>query len=178
MIALTVGVAAGCVTRPSWMKPAPTRSWPRTFSEATVASETGRYDVADRRLATFAQAYPNTPEAAESLFWRALFRLDPSNPGASPREAGALLDEYLASPAPRPRDIDARVLRRTAALLELQSKATTAARSEEVTRDKDREEVLQRTKERDEELQRTRDELAKTLAELDRIKRRLAAPKP
>ena len=150
------------------MKPAPTRSWPRTLEDVKVAAATGQYDEADKRLASFALAYPNTPEAMESVFWRALFRLDPSNPAASAKEAGETFDAYLASPAPRSHEFDARVLRRTAAQLELRSKATTVARTEGETRDKDR----------DEELQRTKDELAKTVAELERIKRRLAAPKP
>ena len=154
------------------MKPAPTRSWPSILTDVKVDAATGQYDAADKRLAAFALAFPNTPEAVESVFWRALLRLDPSNPTASPKEASERLDEYLASPSPRPHEIDARVLRRTAALLELQSKATTIARAEVDSKDKDRE------KERDEELQRTKDELAKTVAELERIKRRLAAPKP
>ena len=146
------------------MKPAAARSWPRSLSEAQGAAAAGRYDEADRQLAGFARSYPRTEEAAECLFWRALFRMDPSNPKSSPREAVELLDRYLESPAPRAHEVDARVLRRTVAVLDERSKAVATFEA--------------RNKERDEELQQARDELAKSNAELERIKRRLVTPKP
>ena len=159
IVALTMALASGCVSKPGFMQPAPTRSWPRALSEAKAAVAVGRYDEADRQLASFGESFPGTTEAAESVLWRAIFRLDPSNPKSSPREAGEMLDAYLASSGSA-HVVDARVLRRAATQLE---KAAAAAEA--------------RRKERDEELQRTRDELAKTVAELERIKRRLAAPK-
>ncbi len=168
VIALVIGMSAGCISKPAWMAPAGTRSWPRTLSGAQSAVATGLYEQADTQLSTFALEFPNTPEGVECLFWRALFRLDPANPNASPRQAGETLDRYLASPLPRAHDVEARTLRRTAGLLERQSKATTVTRTESETRNK----------ERDEEMQRTKDDLAKALDELERIKRRLAAPKP
>ena len=156
---------SGCVARPNWTKPAPARFLPETVSEAKEAAVQGKYDHAEQRLVTFARKYPETREASETAFWRALLRLDPANPKASHREAAELLDRYLASPQPLVHEADARMLRRTALMLEQQSKS---ARTESETR----------TKERDEELQRTKDELANALAELERIKRRIASPKP
>lgn len=167
LVSLALFVASGCIVKPAWMKPAPARSWPQALSEARVAVARGSYEQADKRLMAFVKAFPDTPEAVECDFWRALFHLDPANPKVSPRQAIETLDRYLASPPPRMHDTEARVLRRTAALLEKQSRAT-VTRTELETRNKDR----------DEELQRTKDELAKAIEELERIKRRLASPKP
>lgn len=137
------------------------------MSDVQVALESGKYDDGDRALVAFALAFPETAEASESIFWRALLRMDPSNPDASPRLAIEMFGRYLVTPAPRAHDSDARMLRRIATILESQKRAVAG-----------RTELEARSKERDEELQRTKDELTKTLAELDRIKRRLSSPKP
>jgi hypothetical protein len=142
------------------MAPTATREWPRILADAKAEAASGKYDEGDRRLAAFEKTFPGTAEAVETFFWRGVFRLDPSNPSASPRQAAELLDRYLASTSPGIHQTDARVLRRTATLIEQHTKAVAAA------------------KHREDELQRTKDELAKTLAELDRIKRRIASPNP
>lgn len=161
-------VLSGCVTRPGWTKPAPTRLLPRAVAEAKQAAVLGQFDQADQRLAAFAEAFPNSREASETAFWRALLRLDPANPRASHGQASEMLDRYLASPQPRVYEVDAKMLRRTIITLEQQSKATVSGRTESEAR----------IKEREEELQRTRNELATALAELERIKKRIASPKP
>ena len=90
---------------------------------------------------------------------------------AAPREALALLDTYLSSTAGSHRT-EAQTLRRVAAALETRAAAATVAAQLKPEPPKVED------KAKDEELQRVKDELAKANAELERIRRRLAQPKP
>jgi hypothetical protein len=136
-----------------------------------------RFGVADRLLADFAESHANTPEAMETGFWRALFKLDPLNQSAGPREAGALLDTYLGGSVIVAHRGAAITLRRVASALDRPGTAVAASTGNTpgapgVPAAKPDE------KARDDELQRLKDELAKANAELERIKRRLAQPNP
>ena len=132
-----------------------------------------RFGVADHLLSDFASRHTASMEALDANFYRALFKLDPSNATGTVREAEVLLDAYLAVSGPLPLRADATSLRRAATALErapasvATSTSSTAPSSASAS-----------DKAKDEELQRLRDELAKANAELDRIKRRLAQPKP
>src|SRR5258705_6541243 len=68
-----------------------------TLQQAEREVSASRFGVADRLLSDFAETHANLPEAIEAGFWRALFKLDPTNQTASPRDAIALLDSYLNS---------------------------------------------------------------------------------
>jgi hypothetical protein len=113
-------------------------------------------------------------EALDASYYRALFKLDPANPTGTVRDAEALLDAYLAVSGPLPMRADATTLRRIATALEhgtaVATSSPNASGSSAAAPATD--------KARDEELQRVRDELTKANAELERIKRRLAQPKP
>jgi hypothetical protein len=133
-----------------------------------------RFGVADRLLADFAERHPNAPENVEVAFWRALFKLDPANQTAGPRDAIALLDAYLSARQTVAHRGAATSLRRVAVALDrgppavaaspTSSPAATGARVDE--------------KAYADEVQRLKEELAKANAELERIKRRVAPPKP
>lgn len=156
--------ATACVPRPRFMQPAASRDWPAAYLAAQAAADRGSYADADKLLADFASAHPNTAEARESGYWRAVYKLDPSNKDANPRDAIAALDRYLAAPGGTNRG-EATTLRHIAGQLlsldrALNQKPDEAAAST-----------------RDEEVKKLRDELQATKDELERIKRRLAAPK-
>lgn len=148
-----------------------------TLQQAEREVLASRYGVADRLLAAFSEGHANTPEAVETGFWRALFKLDVANRTASPRDAIVLLDGYLGAPVTIAHRGAATALRRIALALDgagttatgaSNASATPAARSDAKPDDKTR----------DEEIARLKGELARANAELERIKRRLAQPNP
>jgi hypothetical protein len=143
-----------------------------TFSQAAQEAVAGRFGVADKILSDYAARYPATSEAADAMYWRALYRLDPANPNASPREAAQLLDGYIATNNGTHK-MEAPALRRLAGAIE--ARAIAALNSATIPKS---EPPKLEDPSKDEELKRVRDELAKANAELERIKRRLAQPKP
>lgn len=165
---------AACTTRQQRLNaPAPgPDEGATTIAQAGQEATVGRYGVADRLLSDFAARFPASSEAADATYYRALFKLDPANPNASPREAAQMLDRYMATNTGTHRT-EAQALRRVAG--ELEARANAVANLSAVSRT---EPPKPEDKSKDEELQRVRDELAKANAELERIKRRLAQPKP
>lgn len=152
------------VTLPSLPPEAP---WVGTLAAAQAAVDSGRFSTADSILAAFERSEPDSPDASESTFWRAMIRADPRNPAFAPADARAALDAYLATPNPR-RRTEATVMLRMLALSDSIRVLYTAQRSAAEARDRAR----------DDEIQKLRDDLQRTQAELDRIKRRLGPPKP
>jgi len=151
--------------------PAPTASteWPTAYASAMSEVRESRYSVADRTLAEFAQRYPDSPEAAEVPFWRAVYKIDPTNSTAT-KEAAALLDAYLAAAPSGQHRLEATTFRKLITALEARS-AALAMQSAAPTVPRAEEKALQ------EEVNRLRDELSKANAELTRIRRRVARPK-
>lgn len=159
-------LTAGCIHRPRFLQPEAERNWPATYLSAQGAADRGAYDDADRLLADFAKSHPNTAQAVEAGYWRAVYKLDPANRNANTRDAIAGLDGYLASTNVDHRG-EAATLRHLATQLVSLDRALAQKPDEVVV-----------AKPRDEEVQKLRDELQATKDELERIKRRLAAPKP
>jgi outer membrane protein assembly factor BamD (BamD/ComL family) len=157
--------ATGCVHRPGFLQPAAQRDWPAAYLAAQTAADHGAYADADKTLADFAASHPGSPEAAESGYWRAVYKLDPANKDASTRDAIAALDKYLASSPDGTHRGEATTLRRIATQLLSLDRALTQKPDETAAS-------------RDEEVKKLKDELQATKDELERIKRRLAAPKP
>jgi hypothetical protein len=162
----------------------PVSSTPAAWSSvlALVAQDVqaGRHAAADRRLLDFQVTHPAAPEAADAAWYRALFKLDPSNTAASTRDAIVLLDGLIATPIVNatvsPRQADALVLRRVATSLETRpvtvvTTPSSSGSSAPAPRAED-------SHAKDEEIGRLKDELSKANAELERIKRRVATPKP
>ena len=163
-IALALG-ATGCVHKPAFLRPAAERDWPAAYLAAQSAADHGAYGDADKTLAEFASSHPGSIQALESGYWRAVYKLDPANKDASTKDAIAGLDKYLATPDGTHRG-EATTLRRIAVQLQSLDKALNAPKVDEAAAT------------RDEEVKKLRDELQATKEELERIKRRLAAPKP
>jgi hypothetical protein len=183
----------GCAGHRADVQAAPSRAWTSALAFAKDAVATGRYHDADSALLAFGTRHPDTREAGESEFWRALFALDPRNANHSASDAIQSLTAYAASPEPRVHDAEAGVLRRTADAMVALREATAAAASEADSARTEADSVrtqadsarLARAERTRGEVQRLRDsldkvvsELAETNQELDRIKKRLAAPKP
>jgi len=170
--ALLLLLTAACATHLPVVAPAPTDTTRSlapalgTLLRSQRAVERGEYDDADRMLAEFAVSHPGTPEGAESDFFRALFRADPANGGTTLRDQLAAFDAYLGGGAALPRYAEAVVLRRLVEVADSSRVAVIAVRKLS--------EVREHAK--DAEIQRLSDELEKTVAELERVKRRLAKP--
>ena len=170
VVVLTVGACSSGQQRLSETTPARNEGQAMILQASQEASA-GRYAVADRILADYAARYPASPDVADAMYWRALYKLDPANQSAAPRDALVLLDGYLSTNSAGHRT-EAQTLRRVAAALEARAAAATTAAQLKVETPKVED------KAKDEELQRVKDELAKANAELERIKKRLAQPKP
>jgi hypothetical protein len=151
--------------------PAPTLPveppWVSTRAAVQAAVDSGQFAMADSILTGFVQSEAGTADAGEAVFWRAMLRADPRNPAFSPASARAALEEYASSENPHRRN-------ETTVMLRLLSLSDSLRASQANQRSA----MELRDRARDEETQRLRDELARTQAELDRIKRRLGPPKP
>jgi hypothetical protein len=131
---------------------------------------------------TLFRAAPEPSAGPDSLYWRALSDVNPANSRRSLEMGIANLDVYLTSKGVLRHANEATVLRDLAreaqrlAKVEgalLQSRATAAGprpRAEPEPRGRDEEAVK--------EIQRLKEELTKANEELERIRKRLAAPKP
>lgn len=189
MLALTIALQSACVSvhAPSFMEPAPRREWAPTLTEAQFQVSEGNFDAADSVLTKFEARYPGTPEAIESKYWRALVRMDPSNPHASMSNAMQTLDSYLAEPRAKQHVREAAALKRVAAQLDTLNKVVALAQAPKepspgVARPQPdlRVDVSRPAADpsiaADLEIKRLKDELAKATAELERIRKRLAQP--
>jgi hypothetical protein len=166
-------VGSGCIPARQQVVQNPAASaeseWPAVYTQAMTNARESKVDDADRALAEFAQHYPGSPEAIEVPYWRALIKLDPSNPTAM-RESLAAMETYLANAPAGLHRMEAAIIRRLGVTLEARNAALAAVPPAAVVRTED--------KLHEEELMRLRDELAKANAELARIRRRLARPRP
>ena len=186
-MALLASTACVSVRAPSFLEPAPRREWPATLATAQARVSEGNFDAADSLLSHFAARYSGTAEALEATYWRALARLDPSNPHGSLSEAITALDKYIADPRASEHLREAAAIRRVAIQMDALNKlasaapampkdgvATTArAQSTDMTKS-----ILDPVPYADAEIKRLREELAKATAELERIRKRLAQPPP
>ena len=169
---IAVAGIGGCASYQHAATPAPiptaASEWPTAYATAMTEARESRLGMADRALTDFAQRFPNTPEAAEVPYWRAVYKVDPANP-ASTRDAVALLDAYLDATPTGLHRVEATAFRKLITTLDARTAALSAQTAVPVPRPED--------KAQQEELTRLRDELAKANAELTRIRRRLAQPK-
>jgi hypothetical protein len=152
--------------------------WTAAQTQAGTEVLAGRYGVADKVLADFAARFPSTTQGTDAVYWRALYKLDPANGTATAHDAAVLLDGYLAAPLTAEQRAEGTALRRVAGALERASVAAAATTTGASAGATTPAAAAADSKARDEEMQRLRDDLAKANAELERIKRRLAQPKP
>jgi len=122
---------------------------------------------------------------ADSLYWSAISNLDPANKNGTLDAGIANLDAYLASPGNLKHAAEAQTLRSLArnsqqlarveaALQQAKASAAPAGASDS----KPQPDSKGRDEEMVKEVQRLKEELAKANEELERIKKRLATPKP
>jgi hypothetical protein len=191
-LALFAVASLGCaaIPHPSF-GPSAESDLHRTLALSEAYASRADFGAADSTLAAFATHFPGSAEALETTYWRALYKLDPSNRGSSVPSAMASLDAYLTDTRPRTHVSEAITLRRLAgqldALNKLAASATSQAkdanaRAATATDAKDTAKPADSSAAAaagaDAEIKRLRDELAKANAELDRIRRRLSQPPP
>ena len=160
---------------------APTLDWITAFSEAHRAAEDRNFNDADAILADFMKLRRGTPEAREAAYWRAVYLLDPSNRTSNPRQAALYLDEYIVDQPPPANISQARALRGMAATVDSLDAAIRAAQeraAKEVEETSKPAPDTGREAELEKEIEKLKEHLDKANAELDRIKKRLTAPRP
>ena len=145
----------------------PESPWVGTLAMVQTAVDSAQFTAADSMLTDFERSDAAVMERRESTFWRAMLRADPRNPAFTPAAARAALEEFAAGSPPH-RQTETGVMLRLLAVSDSLRVAQAGQRAAAEQRDRTREE----------EMQKLRDELARTQAELDRIKRRLGPPKP
>jgi len=122
------------------------------------------------------------PSPEDSLFASAVAQLGPNSKPASIDSAVAALDRYLALRGPQRHTNEAVALRHLAGQAQRLARVEAAlqlAREAPVEARRDTEPAPKpRSDEAVKEIQRLREELAKANEELERIKKRLATPKP
>jgi lipoprotein-anchoring transpeptidase ErfK/SrfK len=178
LAALAAFTSACAAARP--LAKRPPRAWAVALAEADSYAAAEQFARADSVLASYAAAHPTSPDTLDVLFWRALYHADPANPeeGAL-SEALDLIDRYLRARAPQPHLYEATALRRFAQIRDrapIVRVDTVRAIDSAAIRVAVAREVEARQRVHDEDAQRLRDSLARTTAELERIRRRLAPP--
>jgi hypothetical protein len=183
---MVVIAATGCFLRsPSSPAPlsGPAQQLDAAIERARELAAEGHFLLVDSVFVRFAAAHPDTPSGAETIYWRAIFALDPSNTDSLRPDRVALLDRYLATKQPVSHRVEAGLLRELIATVDtLQSLATAyghvpaglsvgGASASIIS-------VIERYAESQREVQRYKDELQKTKDELERLKKRLAPPPP
>lgn len=171
-LALTLGA---CATLPKAPPSHPTPAqWGSLLNRADSLANAGRHAQADSLLVSFAQLHPASRAAAEVPFWRALYKLDPRNTASTRTEGRALMDAYAASPTTAWYRAHANVLREIARQITEGEAAASASAAPIMSGDTSATGIAAR----DLMIQTQRAEIARLNAELERIKRRLAAPTP
>jgi hypothetical protein len=193
-VAVAVSLVIGACAR---FRTGPTpESWPALLAGAQAHAASGDFVTADTMLAGYAMRHPGAHESLETAYWRALFKLDPSNPNVSMPQVLSELDAYLRDPRPRDHLVEATTLRRTAAQIDRLNKAAEAAAAREKDATKDAANAKAAAADakadaktadananaasdaKDAEIKRLKEELAKANTELERIRKRLATPPP
>ena len=192
LLVLVATTVVGCAQPPRFLQPIPLRDFRSALTEARAEADSGRWATADRILADYAHRFPDTHEAHETLYWRAVFRLSPANDSTAQQQAIPTLERYLDGRGAENRT-EARILldvARTAVVLRREA----AAKEQEIAEIR---EALGRAEERRatatttepsppaspdrglaQEVERLKGELARANQELERIRRRLARQTP
>ena len=180
--ALTIGGCASgrepAITQPLPQEPTVASRWTTSLGQAVSYVEAGRYAAADSALSDFAARWAGTAESADALYWRALLRLDPANPGATARDALVAIDAYLAGGADQPRYDELLVLRRLAGNLERVRLLAAEAERARVEPPPVVDTLTAVVTRQAEEILRLQAELQRTQAELERLRRRIRPDPP
>jgi hypothetical protein len=153
-------------------------AWAGALALAQTRAAAGRFASADTVLATYASLNPGTREALETVYWRALFRMDPSNPSGSLVGASSALDSYLSDPRPREHVSEATSIRRLIAQVEAVNRVAVSLGQSRDARGPEPVKPNEVPPNAVAEIRKLKDDLAKANAELERIRKRLAQPPP
>ena len=192
MLVVMLASVAGCAGLHANTTADAARAWPSVLMSAQNRATEGKFELADSVLADYATRNPGTSQALETAYWRALFRLDPTNQHASLPNAMAALDGYMADPRLRQHVVETMTIRRVAAQLDglnrlaanamAQAKDATVIAKDAKAQAIDARDAAAKAADTpptaDAEIKRLKDELSKANAELDRIRKRLAQPPP
>jgi hypothetical protein len=182
---MVCALALGACAQLPLTNPGVQSDWDRTLYYARKNVEVGNYFAADRLIDEYVRVHPDSREAKEIAFWKAVYTLDPANERGSLASGIAALDQYLASTdSTGIYRNEAAVLRRTAAAAQgvaAASSGSAAPMALPSAPGADTLVVVSRTRDEEiallkDQLAKTKEELAKVSAELDRIKKRLANP--
>jgi len=166
----------GCVTGRAAISALDAKeAWPNTLARTEAAAVAGRYVEAERWLTEFAARYPGTDEAQETVYWRAVLRLDPANRDGGLALSRALLDSYLRAEGALQHRTEAEVLRQLAVRLDTVGPVASPTGVQAPVAGAPADRVAE-LKAKDAEIQKLKEELAKANDELERIKKRLAQP--
>ena len=157
--------------------------WDTALGRARANVAAGSYLAADKILDEFVRTHPDTREAKEAAYWKAVYLIDPANDRSSLDAGIVALDRYLSENPDGWYRNDASVLRQTAAVAQRIANRTRLASVDTAVTPAPGKDTVVVTKSRDEQiaalkdqLAKSKEELAKVSAELERIKKRLANP--
>ena len=114
----------------------------------------------------------------DSLYWKAVAHLDAANTNGSTDSAVHFLNLYLGNGTVQKHRVEALTFRQLARDAQLLARVQAALSQQKTDTVRIRTAAPSRDEELVKEVQRLKDELAKANAELERIKKRLAQPKP
>lgn len=190
LLALVAASVVGCARPPAFLQPIPLREFRSALADARTAADSGRWATADRILVEYMARHPDSDEAHEALYWRALFRLAPGNDSTANALAIPTLEQYL--------NRDEADFRTEAKILLDHARTFAALRTEAAAKEREIAQVraaLGRAQERQpeaaspttqpapdrglaQEVERLKAELTRANQELERIRRRLARQNP
>ena len=192
VLALGAALAAGCARfrrHPAPLTPAVALSagaiaaseWPLARAAAHQAAVGGKFTRADSILRAFSASYPGTESAADALFYRSFYKLDPAvettAPAENVREARQGLEAYIAGGPMLPHYAEAITLRRIAAHLDSLHVAAAADPVRAPLGVAPTQTVRDTLKMRDDEILRLKADLDQMKSEMERLRRRLT-PRP
>ncbi len=124
---------------------------------------------------------PRPDAGADSLYWKAIASVHPASAERALDSGIVYLDRYLATPGPLRHGSEAQVLRRLAVEAQQLARVEAALQARtDSAESRPQRSSSEPTPRRDEaairEIQRLKEELAKANEELERIRKRLAAP--
>ena len=130
------------------------------------------------RPGIFGKRQPDPVVSPDSLYWRAVSHLDAANTNGSTDSAVHYLNLYLTNGTVQPHRVEATVFRQLARDALLLARVQAALSQQKTDTVKVPVQRVARDEEALKEIQRLKDELAKANEELERIRKRLANPKP
>ncbi len=172
VVGMALAIVAGCGQTSQQLAPR-VAPMPGDARRLLVA---GNLAASDSALTVCSQAYQSAAEGAQCRYWLVLVRLDPAYPGSAGNAVTAARD-FLTRDISAPGREEITLLLRVAAQRQALLASLDSSRAMLATRAAVAQTPL-RNDSTAHEVEKLRTELARTQDELQRIKRRLSAPRP